>query len=553
MVDEFNQNKLKRHLLFLALALVAILLNGYHFGTFDQVFHIPFLKVWDNPHLYPTDPFVGLKEYHFSYFWFLFLPFYRLGILEPTLFITHILVTYGTFWMFWELSEEMFHNKIANVLVTFALLFPHLGFPGFQIIEFSLLNRTFAIPFLLAALLFYLRKRYGWSFLLIGLMFDIHLVYAAFLMAMIAMDMLFRFREMQWKKILPGILFFFIAILPLLIRKDNIAPGFDLSLRPELRDMEALSTLYTVYYPIGKIPYVIAGTVQGLACLAMILIPFRRHPAGETDRTMKHFLIAIALVILVGSIASYLLPVTLIIQFQLIRIGVFLLYYAYLYFAWHLANELQNNTLSTASRVLLIFSYAVVIFPVVPLLFWWGRKWFKARKALPVAILFILAMGVSEVYGAVKANYFAPGIYIYGPRSEWRAAQEWAKANTPNHATFITPPYEFWHYEPDWRVFSERGAVATIPEFMVLHLNPDFMPGFLERFEDLAPGVIENLDGDYNHTFANTRKAFESLTDADFTRISQKYQAGYLVLPVTQKVSFPVVYQNSRYVIYRVP
>ncbi len=55
-VDEINQNSRKRHLLFIALTLVTVFINGYHYGTFDQVFHIPFLKSLADPQLFPGDP-----------------------------------------------------------------------------------------------------------------------------------------------------------------------------------------------------------------------------------------------------------------------------------------------------------------------------------------------------------------------------------------------------------------------------------------------------------------------------------------------------------------
>ena len=62
-----------RHLLFLAAALLSILLIGYHFGTFDQVVHIPFMKAGAQPSLYPGDGFVALRNPPTSFFWYLFI------------------------------------------------------------------------------------------------------------------------------------------------------------------------------------------------------------------------------------------------------------------------------------------------------------------------------------------------------------------------------------------------------------------------------------------------------------------------------------------------
>lgn len=553
VADQLNDKPLRRHLVFLALTLISVAISGYHFGTFDQVFHIPFLKVYADPSLYPSDPFINLKDYHFSYFWFLFMPAYKAGVLEPVMFLVHLAVTYATFWGFWTLCEQLFHNRLANVLISFALVIPHLGFPGFQIIEFSLLNRTFIIPFLLFAIVHHLRRNYAYSFLLLAISFNIHLVYASFVLAMFAFDLLANLKRISWKRLLPAIAFLLLAMLPLLIRKNNISPGLDFSLNPALRDAEALSTLYTVYYPIGPINYVILSAVQGLAGIIVLLISFKKYPQKDADQPMRNFLIGILAVIAIGSLASYLFPVTFIIQFQLIRIGVFLLYFTYLYLAWIIARTVTDEPRKPLDNWVLILAYIIFLLPAMVLIFWLLRPKTNQKKITWLGLTVLIIVAALELILAYHFNFLAPGYHIYGPRNTWQQTQEWAKANTPKEARFITPPYKFWHYESDWRVFSERAAVATIPEFMVLHLNPDYMPGFLDRFEDLAPGAFQQFNGDYNYTFYLTRQAFDSLNLADFQRIALKHKASYLVLPQTHSINLIPVYSNSDYAIYQLP
>lgn len=550
LVEELNRSLWKRLLLFFGLTMLAIMINGYHFGTFDQVFHIPFFKAYQDPTLYPRDPFLQLKDYHFSYFWSIFIPAYKTGWFEPALFITHVIVTFSTFWAFWELCETMFHNPTANVLMTFALAFPHIGFPGFQIIEFSLLNRTFAIPFLLWAITLYFRRHYFWSALLLGLMFNIHLVYTVFVVGMLAMDLLFNLKSLNWKKLLPALIIFALLFMPMFIQKEGVAPGLDFTLRPDLAKLESSSTLYTVYYPIGTQPYVLASTLQGLACMAIILLAMRFHPVPDTDKVTRNFLYAIVIVVLVGSLASWFLPVTFIIQFQMIRIGVFLLYFAYLYLINLVAVTIESESSSKWFKILLVFTTVMVIFPVVPLLIWLLRRTrLKQIKAVGV-IAAILAMAAMEIGGAISANLFAPGIHIYGLRSDWRDVQDWARHNTSKEAMFITPPYIFWHYESDWRVFSERGTLVTICESMELHYDPPFASEFVPRLNDLAPGAIEKFDGNYYHTFESVREAFETLTDEDFERLADKYAIDYLVLPSHTSSDLPVIYRNPSYTVY---
>ncbi len=185
LADRLAKKTLLRHIIFLGVTLVTIWISGYHFGTFDQVVHIPFLKKLADPGLYPTDPFLNLRSEHYSFFWLMFIPAYRAGILEPVMFAVHMLATYGLVWMFWEFTDTLFHNNLANLFSLVLLVSPHLGMPGFQIVEFSLLNRTFVLPFILGAIILYLRRLYVPAFLLLGVMFNIHVIYVGFAVTMI--------------------------------------------------------------------------------------------------------------------------------------------------------------------------------------------------------------------------------------------------------------------------------------------------------------------------------------------------------------------------------
>lgn len=89
--------RLARLLLFGAATLLVLVGWGYSFGIYDQSIHLPFMQKFADATLYPGDTFMELRWQHFSYFWFLFIPFYRLGVLEPGLFVTHAVATLFTF------------------------------------------------------------------------------------------------------------------------------------------------------------------------------------------------------------------------------------------------------------------------------------------------------------------------------------------------------------------------------------------------------------------------------------------------------------------------
>jgi len=553
-IDDINRNKWHRHLLFLCLTLITIFLNGYHFGSFDHVFHITFLKKLANPSLYPNDPFLLVKDFTFSYFWQMFLPAYKVGILEPILFIVHIAATYGTFWMFWELSQQLFRNKTTNVLVTFALIFPHIGFPGFQIIEFELLNRTFVLPFLLAGILFYLKRRYVLSFLIIGVMFNFHVIYSFFVLLMILFDTLLKIKHLDWKQLIPASLVFLASASPVLYWRLTTGTGIDLTLRPDILDAMSRSLLNTVYFPIGSGLPSLFNLLSGLGTVAFLLMGITQKPAKPYNTEVKHFAIAIGIVIIAATLASYFLPITIILQFQALRIGVFLLYFGYLYFADFLVQSYQSKEITGFKFSILAIIFISFITPLIAIVGWYLRNTLPSKKRGNTFLIIGLGLLQSIILvGAIVFGYFSPGFHIYGTGSTWVDAQLWAKENTSEDSLFITPPDKFWHYTSDWRVFSERSSVATIPEIMVVHLSPESYGSFVSRFDDVAPGALAKFNSNYVDSITITRNAYRNLTSVDYQRIAQKYQAEYLVVEKPTHVDFQVVYENLDFIIYSLP
>jgi hypothetical protein len=160
-----------------------------------------------------------------------------------------------------------------------------------------------------------------------------------------------------------------------------------------------------------------------------------------------------------------------------------------------------------------------------------------------------ITIGVVSIYGAIVSGIWSPGYHLFEPKTLWTQTQDWARNNTPRNATFITPPEIFSHYIPDWRTFSERGTLATLVEIYEFP-HPGFFPYWVERFEALAPGAINQFNGNYLDTFNITKDAYYSLMPEDYLRIAQKYKIRYLVIEKPHLQPFPVVYENEGFVVY---
>ncbi len=550
----FASHAFQRHLFFFALAFLAVAVSGYHFGTFDQVFHIPFLKKFVDPTLYPGDSFLSLRWYHFSFFWFPFIPFYKAGLLEISLFAVHILTVYGTIWMFWALTETLFHNEVTDLLVVLALIFPHLGFPGFQIIEFSLLNRTFVLPFLLGSMVLYLKDKKWQAFLVLGLMFNLHVIYAAFVLCMFLLNEALTLKWRAWWKPIALTAIFLAVGSPVLIWRMRTGNGIDFSLRPEMLDFATRGLLSTIYDPLTEFAYGLGNLAAGLGTVWAFILGLRRAPKTAEHRTMRNFVYAIGLLTLVGLIASYLLPVTILLQMQILRVGVFMLYFGTIYLAYFISDPFTSGEIGRDLFLLLALSFVLLVTPLLTILIYYLDRLLNRTRFKPVWLVpVVMAIQAITVAIGLDNNIWAPGFHIYGPQSDWREVQEWARASTPQDAMFISPPQIFWHYIPDWRVFSERGTVFTAPELMEAPFAPTFIPSIEERLSAVAPGALEQFNGNYLKTLELTGEAFYTNSRDDFIALACNYQADYLVVESGHPYDFETVYENDGFLVYRMP
>lgn len=547
----FYKSTISRHFLFLILALFTIILAGYHFGTFDQAIHIPFLKKYADASLFPDDKFFDLRFLHYSYFWFFFEPFYRVGLLEEAMFLTHIFATYLTFWALWVLSYELFRNPVTSLLSLIIFVFPHLGFAAFSIFEFSLLNRTFVFPFLLFSLVLFLRQRYWLAFSLLGLIYNLHVISVNFVLAMLLFDCLVELRRVGWLNVVLGMGLFILTALPVLVWKLS-GSGVDFSPQPEWFSIITRGILYSVFYIFAGYPQVLLATLSGLGGLGLLLIARRSAPLPQHDRTIMTFVYAVLIILGVQVIATYFLPLTIIIQSQITRAGLFILVFSYLYFTNYLVHWYESGGLSKFNFRLLIGICAISPFSFVPIVIWGMQRLMHWKRWQPVAVasLALLTMSTSSAVVAPGYKFWYPGIYTSGHKTSWYDVQIWARDNTPKDTVFITPPHIWWWYESDWRVFSERSTVVTLSELLEAAFAPEYIERWKPRFETLAPGALEQFKGNYFENVKITAEAFYSLSSEELKCIAGQYKASYLVVEKPYLRNFSVVYENDQYVIY---
>lgn len=552
LANRLSRSARWRHTLFALASFAAILLIGYHFGTFDQVVHLPFLKKFADPGLYPAnEEFFKLRFQHYSYFWFLFLPFYQWGVLEPTLFVAHYAATYLTFWAIWNLSDTLFHDPLANLLVVLALIVPHVGFSGFPIFEFSLLNRTVTLPFLIIALTLYLKKRYLSAFVLLGVAYNFHVLSSTFVLCLFVFAGVFQWRRIGSRMTVTSLVAFALCASPLFIWRA-LSPPINFTPQPDWFETIAQGLFLHLFYFIAPYPHIILITLSGVSGLVLFVIALRQK-LSEHDDTAALFVTAAVLIVAAQGLATYLEPITVLIQAQVMRAGLFALLFTYLYLAGYLAARYRAGALRGADFAGLAATYVVGILPVFPLIVWLLQHRLRSVR-LRQALTGLVAMG-SLAGGMVIGQtlpLWSPGIHIYMRPTAWHRAQVWARDHTPQDALFITPMHVWWLYDADWRVFSERAQVASFSDILEIAIVPDYFETWAKRFDALAPGARAQFRGNPFDNRQTIAQAYASLTDDELWQLTLTYGADYVVVEKPQTRPWPLVYENEGYAIYAV-
>ncbi len=552
VVERLAGSASRRHLLFLAASLFTLVFVGYHFGTFDQSIHIPFLKKYADPGLYPGDLYFDLRFQHYSFFWFLFQPFYQAGMLEVAMLVAHLLATYLTYWMLWTLSFTLFRSPVAALLSTLAFIFPHLGFAGFPIIEFSLLNRTFVLPFLMLAMVLFLRGRVVGAYALLGLLYNLHVISVQFVLCMFLLHSALAWRAIGWRRLAAGLALFVLGAAPVLAWKlGSAGTPVDFSARPEWFSTVARGSLYNLFYLLPPYPHILFMTFSGVSALLMFAIGRRQKPAGPHDRTVTHFVAAAVIILLAQTATAQWYPATIIIQSQIIRAGLFILIFGYLYFGRYLAERYRRRAEDPVDFKVLTLTYILFTLPVGPLLVWMLQRLITPVRWRRLAVAATLLTLVVAMAAVVKMfDIWQPGVAAFGPRTDWEDVQLWARDNTALDALFITPPQIWWLYQTDWRVYSERSTLATLSELLEAAFAPEYIEHWQPRFEAVAPGALAHFRGNYFENKAITRAAFYSLNTEQLQALAREYGVDYLVVEKPYAHDLPLRYENADYAVY---
>ena len=461
------------------------------------------------------------------------------------MFLVYLATTYITFWALWSLSKTLFHNPLTSLLAVVASAFPHMGFFAFPLFEFSLLNRTAVLPFEIIAFRFYFKKNYVATFLILGILYNFHALSVHFVLAMVGMDMLFSLIQKRDYKAFLAAPFFFIAALPVLIWKFSHS-GTQMSVQWEWFHFLNVSTFFHLFNFVSVTnPAINLLTAGGISALILFFIAKKMIPKNDLHDKVAHFMYGGIFILLIQQIATIFFPLTIIIQAQIIRIGIFLTFFSYLYMS-HMVSIYKKSKTHFICFVTTLFLSISPLVLLLSLIFWRVIH----TKILKIVILSVIIIFLTALYILKSFNFIRPGIHIWPEKTAFYDIQIWAKTHTPRTTRFITPPAKWGLYDVEWRVGSERSTISTLSELLEGAFDPSYISYWKPRFEDIAPNAIKQFKGDYlaNPKIANN--AYYNHSTEQFIALGRKYHASYLVVDRKNTYSLPITYQNKEYTVY---
>jgi hypothetical protein len=182
------------------------------------------------------------------------------------------------------------------------------------------------------------------------------------------------------------------------------------------------------------------------------------------------------------------------------------------------------------SVVLLILSYTILTNYLK------NQPWFGFSEKLLLVFICITLFDVTAYYSQGKAKFFSYG-KILGKTDPWVALQKHSKEISLKDDLFIVPPYL-----NDFSVYSHRATLSGWAEGAnILYLDNQFAEEWFERMDDL--GWTERF---------NAREGFSKLSTKAIIKAANKYSARFVITEKPKTFSLPILYENSKYVLYQI-
>lgn len=527
-------------------------INRYEYGTSNHAIVIPFMKSFLHPDLYPGDYLIAQRPYFFTHLWNgLALISEHLHIDLPILFFgTYCFSLLLTFIAVYLLALALFHKKEVAYLSLFFFTFQKtlLGLGG---LPTHLDTIVVATPILIFAIYFFFQGKYPASFFLQGFAFLIHPLSAVYVIAFLGVSSIVILKSIGKARLALCVGLLALTAAPSIVWKLSSTPA---SLHLVSADWSWVALLHLRsshhLFPSTwkKDDFVRTGLL-----LYIFFVSWKHRPHSLHQRVVLSITATIFAMWLIGTIFTEVIPVSIVLQFQLFRSSIWFLLFACLYYANYLYRELRAD--HDASHLYLVTFLSFGIF------FGAGKGYvaFVSLAALATAWLLYraitcaspsdrqLAFSLAAVAALFSAAPVLRGrhLFAYDAPSAWKEVQLWAREHTQRADLFVVPPQL-----TGFRIESERSVYCEWKDGTQMFFNPSFGTEWIRRMRMLgykgSPSPSDDL----------LRKHYESLDENGFKAIAQEgtfpRSNVYVVMAKERPLlNFPTVYANNHFVVFK--
>lgn len=503
----------------------SIAINGYYFGFIDHQHYLPYLNKLINPDSYSSDYYFSQPHNLYSPFNSFIILFKNIFNLEvsSTCFILYLASLWLLYFSIYYLATSIYKNYVIGIISVFLFIIPKWAAQiGYMTHHFYLVSRDLSLGLSILALAFVLRKKMIVSLIIIlGAVFvnpsipipvGIFWLYKTFKKSFLT------------KKKLPAILAYNNQWLEIMRQRGTYS-----------------------------FPHLWHWTGWGNMILFLSLFPaswiiLKKQLFGKQLKNLKRFLQICFLLFAFHFLISFVIPISFLIQLQLLRAVNFIFVLSLVIFSAALYKVISSfdwpQKLAAFPAIIAVFLWgdhltvwhflAIWFLPLFLIVFPSKRKKKIGNKNIVLTLILIVILNSLIHLFYIKPIIFWP-YYIHYPNPlvkidyfpDWLNVQMWAKNNSDINSVFLVPP----NYG-GFRSFSERGIIGDSKDGGLVFYSPAYAKEWSERMDNLSN--------------------YQTFDENKFNYLKNKYNFDYFVLTNKHHIINPLpIYKNKNFKIYK--
>lgn len=544
----------------------SFLLHNHNFGEGAYRIWIPMVKREIDPALYPNDYLIEQISFYYSYIWKIsafilnLVPISMAHFFFGVSFVANFLTFLSIYLLVRVIPADrtsdganIRNDLVIGTLAVFVTLFIGGSVTGTHMLELVTSPRLVATPVLFFALYVFLKKNFAIAGLLAGLAFLINPDSALWFSLLLFSFLIFDRKQLGTRNVILFVGILLVVAAPIIIWRLTSPPPSPTNFFMSDSWLEA-SVLKGSDSPSKLLQQLFkAGLIT-----AVLLVSLRHAANLFQSRVVFVFLTVAWAVLISGILLDEIMHWGPAFMLDFNRIYKFPTVFSIIYFSRYFLSGTYSRSDIGA------FAWMIPVLIGLGLLYDGGAGWrwgfaglgliaftvtlYQSRRAERISASLLIS-AVVVVAMVVSGSQYARGSGGFNLENtqlpDWQSAQSWAKRNTKIEDVFIVPPTR----NSGFRVGSERSIYGEWFDGGLIHFNEKFATEWLRRMS-----MLGYRSGDEH---GELEQRFYELGEKDFVRIAEDAQDGisrtiYLVVKKEAFLSFPKVYENDSYAVFRI-